>query len=43
MYFCNRYGCWEDEIEEVYGEVVQCEDACVDCEDAEEIKPKEAV
>ena len=36
MYFCNRYGCWADDIEEVMGGQVECED----CEDCEEIEPR---
>ena len=40
MYFCNRYGCWANDVEEIMDGLVECEDACIDCEDCEEIEPR---
>ena len=40
MKFCNLYGCWCDEIEDIIDGIVACDCNCKGCEDCEDIKPR---
>lgn len=37
--WCNLYGCWCSDVEEILEDLPDCNFECEDCEESEEIKP----